>query len=105
MPEYAGLSADGKFLFYTAAGGVTRNLDMAERRVVGHALPDFEIGWSNYFTFYKNFDFSFSIRAVVGFDVLNVTRMVFANPSVVPQLNGLTEVIDEMERGLTDFLK
>lgn len=105
MPEYAGLSADGKFLFYTAAGGVTRNLDMAERRVVGHALPDFEIGWSNYFTFYKNFDFSFSIRAVVGFDVLNVTRMVFANPSVVPQLNGLTEVIDEMERGLTDFPK
>lgn len=105
MPEYAGLSADGKFLFYTAAGGVTRYLESAERRVVGHALPDFEIGWSNYFTFYKNFDFSFSIRAVVGFDVLNVTRMVFANPSVVPQLNGLTEVIDEMERGLTDFPK
>ncbi len=34
MPEYAGLSADGKFLFYTASGGVTRNLADAERRVV-----------------------------------------------------------------------
>lgn len=105
MPEYAGLSSDGKFLFYTAAGGVTRNVDEAERRVVGHALPDFEIGWSNYFTFFKNFDFSFSLRAVVGFDVLNVTRMVFSNPTVLPSLNGLTEVLQEVERGVTDFPK
>ncbi|MBN1990430.1 MAG: SusC/RagA family TonB-linked outer membrane protein [Bacteroidales bacterium] len=105
MPEYAGISADGKFLFYTAAGGVTRDLEKAERRVVGHALPDFEIGWSNYFTIYKNIDFSFAIRAVVGFDVLNVTRMVFANPSILPQINGLTEIIKEKERGLTDFPK
>ncbi len=105
MPEYAGLSSDGKFLFYTEAGGVTRNVDEAERRVVGHALPDFEIGWSNYFTFFKNFDFSFALRAVVGFDVLNVTRMVFSNPTVLPSLNGLTEVLTEVERGVTDFPK
>ncbi len=105
MPEYAGLSSDGKFLFYTEAGGVTRNVDEAERRVVGHALPDFEIGWSNYFTFLDNFDFSFALRAVVGFDVLNVTRMVFSNPTVLPSLNGLTEVLSEVERGVTDFPK
>ncbi len=105
MPEYAGLSSDGKFLFYTEAGGVTRNVDEAERRVVGHALPDFEIGWSNYFTFLDNFDFSFALRAVVGFDVLNVTRMVFSNPTVLPSLNGLTEVLTEVERGVTDYPK
>lgn len=105
MPEYAGLSSDGKFLFYTEAGGVTRNVADAERRVVGHALPDFEIGWSNYFTLYKNFDVSFSLRAVVGSDVLNVTRMVFSNPTVLPSLNGLSEVLDEVDRGVTDFPK
>jgi iron complex outermembrane receptor protein len=105
MPEYAGLSSDGKFLFYTEAGGVTRNVADAERRVVGHALPDFEIGWSNYFTVYKNIDISFTLRAVVGSDVLNVTRMVFANPTVLPSLNGLTEVLDEVERGVDDFPK
>ncbi len=105
MPEYAGLSSDGKFLFYTEAGGVTRNVADAERRVVGHALPDFEIGWSNYFTVYNNFDISFSLRAVVGSDVLNVTRMVFSNPTVLPSLNGLSEVLDEVERGVTDFPK
>ncbi len=105
MPEYAGLSGDGKFLFYTAAGGVTRNVADAERRVVGHALPDFELGWSNYFTIFENFDVNMTIRGVYGNDVLNVTRMVFANPTILPSLNGLTEVLDEVERGLTDAPK
>jgi len=76
MPEYAGLSADGKFLFYTAAGGVTRNIADAERREVGHALPDFELGWSNYFTIYNNIDVSFAWA--------------------------LQEALTEHERGLTD---
>lgn len=101
MPEYAGVSSDGKFLFYTAAGGVTRDLDAAERRVVGTALPDFELGWSNYFTFFEHFDASISIRSVVGNSVLNVTRMVFENPTILPTLNTLSSVQDEIDRGLT----
>ncbi len=105
MPEYAGLSEDGKFLFWTAAGGVTRNVEDAERRVVGSALPDFEMGWSNYFTFFKNFDASITIRGVYGNDVLNVTRMVFENPTILPTLNTLSSVIDEIDRGLTDAPK
>lgn len=105
MPEYAGLSADGKFLFWTAAGGVTRNVEDAERRVVGTALPDLEMGWSNYFTFFKNFDASITIRGVYGNDVLNVTRMVFENPTILPTLNTLSSVMDEIDRGLTDAPK
>ncbi|MDA3823491.1 MAG: TonB-dependent receptor, partial [Bacteroidales bacterium] len=105
MPEYAGLSADGKFLFWTAAGGVTRNVEDAERRVVGSALPDFEMGWSNYFTFFKNFDANISIRGVYGNDVLNVTRMVFENSTILPPLNTLSSVTDEIDRGLTDAPK
>lgn len=102
MPEYAGLSADGKFLFYTESGGVTRNIADAERRVVGHALPDFELGWSNYFTIYNKIDVSFAWRAVVGGDVLNVTRLVLGNPNVLPGINALEEALDEHARGLTD---
>jgi len=105
MPEYAGISSDGKFLFYTAAGGVTREISEAQRRVVGHALPKFELGWSNYLTIYKHFDASFSFRMVYGFDVLNVTRMVFANPTVMPSLNGLSEVTDMLAKGITDAPK
>ncbi|HAN77924.1 MAG TPA: hypothetical protein DCQ31_09205 [Bacteroidales bacterium] len=102
MPEYAGLSGDGKFLFYTAAGGITREVSAAERRVVGHALPDFEIGWSNYFTFFKHFDISFAARAIVGSDVLNVTKMVFSNSALLPSLNVLNSALTEFDGKLTD---
>ncbi|KAF0130882.1 MAG: SusC/RagA family TonB-linked outer membrane protein [Bacteroidetes bacterium] len=102
MPEYAGLSADGKFLFHTAAGGVTRNVADAERRVVGSAQPDFEIGWSNYITFMKNFDFSLSVRGVYGYEIFNTTKLVFGNPIWLPEINVLQSALDEAERGLND---
>ena len=102
MPEYAGLSQDGKFLFYTAAGGVTRELSLAERRVVGNAQPDFEIGWSNYFTLAKKFDFSFSLRGVYGYQIFNTTRLIFGNPIWLPDINVLRSALDEKARGLND---
>lgn len=102
MPEYAGLSQDGMFLFYTEAGGVTRELENAERRVVGSAQPDFELGWSNYFTFFKNFDMSFSIRGVYGYEVFNTTKLIFGNPTFLPDRNVLDFALEEYERGLRD---
>jgi iron complex outermembrane receptor protein len=102
MPEYAGLSADGKFLFYTASGGVTRNLEDAERRVVGNAQPDFELGWSNYFKFYKNWDMSFSLRAVYGYEIFNTTKLIFGNPVWLPEINVLESALDEAAIGLND---
>jgi len=100
LPEFAGFSEDGKFLFHTAAGGVTRDVTKAERRVVGSAQPDFTLGWSNYFDLGDNWDISFAWRAVVGHQILNVTRMVFSNPADLPTLNVLEEALDEYSRGL-----
>lgn len=102
MPEFAAFSADGEFLFYTAAGGVTRDVTLAERRVVGNAQPDFVIGWSNYFKIYKNFDLNFSFRAVYGFDVLNVTRLIFGNTNVLPSQNALRSALDDAADGMDD---
>jgi TonB-dependent starch-binding outer membrane protein SusC len=102
MPEYAGLSADGKFLFHTAAGGVTRELERAERRNVGSAQPDFEIGWSNYFNIYDNIDLNFTFRGVYGYQVFNTTKMIFGNPIFLPTRNVLSVAIDEYEAGLSD---
>ncbi|TVR70590.1 MAG: SusC/RagA family TonB-linked outer membrane protein [Marinilabiliales bacterium] len=102
MPEYAGLSNDGKFLFYTEAGGVTRNLEQAERRNVGSAQPDFELGWSNYVNFLDNFDLNFTFRGVFGYQVFNTTRMIFGNPIFLPTRNVLKDAIDEYDRGLND---
>jgi TonB-dependent starch-binding outer membrane protein SusC len=102
MPEYAGLTADGMFLFYTAAGGVTRDITLAERRNVGSAQPDFELGWSNYFEFYKNFDMSFTVRAVYGHEIFNTTRLILGNPIFLPDRNVLRSAVDEYDRGLRD---
>ncbi len=92
--EYAGLSEDGKFLFTTAAGGVTREQRDEDKKIIGNATPDFEIGFSNYFKIYKNIDASFSLRAVIGGDVLNVTRLIFENPNVLPTQNALESSLD-----------
>jgi len=102
IPEYAGISDDGKFLFYTASGGVTREASKAERRYMGDANPDFELGWSNYFTFLKHFDFSFTVRAVYGHEIFNTTKLFFGNPYLLPNLNVLQSALDEKERGLND---
>ena len=102
MPEFAGLSADGRFLFHTAAGGVTRELERAERRNVGSAQPDFEIGWSNYFTVFGNIDLNFTFRGVYGYQVFNTTRMIFGNPIFLPTRNVLSVAIDEYQAGLRD---
>lgn len=101
IPEFAGLSDDGKFLYYTAAGGVTRDLSKAERRKVGSAQPKFTIGWSNYFTFAKNFDLQFSWRFIYGYSIFNNTKLIFGNPLFLPNSNALSVALDEYEKGLT----
>ncbi len=102
MPEHAGISEDGKFLYFTAAGGVTRDISKAERRVVGKAQPDFVAGWSNYFTFFKVIDLSMSLRSVYGYDILNVTKLVLGNPSWIPTINSLSDALDAKEEGIDD---
>jgi TonB-dependent starch-binding outer membrane protein SusC len=104
MPEFAAIQ-NGVFLFYTETGGVTRNPALAERRVVGSALPDFELGWSNYLQIYNNLDLSFTFRGVFGHDVYNATKMIFGNPGTLPALNGLRVAIEEHDKGLSDSPK
>ena len=100
MPEYAGIADDGAFLFYTEDGGVTRDVSEAERRIVGNALPDFTMGWSNYFTIAENIDLSFALRAVYGYDMLNVTRLMYGNATWLPNENVLRTALDDEAAGL-----
>ena len=97
LPEFAGIQSDGAFLFYTETGGVTRSVAAAERRVLGSALPDFEIGWSNFVNIYNNWDISFAFRGVFGYDVFNTTRLIFGNPGTLPALNGLRSAVEDYE--------
>ena len=79
LPHFIDISPDGVFRYATSTGGVTRDIKLADRRNAGSAVPKFNFGWSNSFTFYKNFDLNFSIRAVLGYKVYNVSNMYFSN--------------------------
>ena len=111
--KYAGLTNTGLFQFRTRQGD-TININTkvngkpidfyndSLRQPIGNALPKYEFGFSNYFTFFKNIDFSFSVRGVMGFDILNATKMVFSNPTTLPSLNGTRDALTEIKNGLTD---
>jgi len=101
LPRFVGFSPDGAFLYRTAAGGATRNPMMAERAFVGSAMPRFEIGWSNQVQFFRHFDASMSVRAVVGHYVFNGTDMFFGNPwALINGLNGTQTAVDLFNRGV-----
>ncbi len=97
MYEYVGTASDGAMLYSTAAGGKARiaMLTEADRKVVGNAQPDFEMGWSNQFKFFKNIELSFAFRSVWGYDVFNATKLIFGNVSTnIPEQNVLAEAIE-----------
>jgi len=103
MPEFANISEDGQFRYYTPGGGITRNFADAELREVGHALPKFVMGWSNSFRIYKCIDISIAARYVYDFQVLNVTSMMFGSAKWLPNLNVLQSAVDnETNLGLND---
>jgi len=94
--EYAGIDSNGLWLIKGNDGEIYRanEIDVNDSKytkVIGNALPDFELGWSNRFS-YKNWDLNFAFRAVVGHDVLNVSRLIFGNPT---QLKGGSNGLQE----------
>lgn len=101
LPVFVGFSNDGKFLFQTESGGVTRDVSKAQRQFAGSAQPDIVVGWSNYFQIYKGFDASFSLRGIFGHQIYNVTRMVFSNPSDAPNLNVLNTALEGENSDIT----
>ena len=94
--EYAGIDSNGLWLIKGNDGKTYRanEIDVNDpkyTKVIGNALPDFELGWSNRFS-YKKWDLNFAFRAVVGHDVLNVSRLVLGNPAQLKGgANGLNE--------------
>lgn len=93
--EYAGVS-NGQWLIRGNDGELHYLSDVAQseehKKVIGNALPDFEMGWSNYFK-YKNWDLSMAFRAVVGHEIYNATNMVFGNPDYLGTRNVNPEAV------------
>ena len=73
-PVYDGLDAAGIFQFQDLNGD--GNIDDDDETVIGNALPDFEFGLNNTFTF-GDFDFNFFLRGAVGHDLINTFRIFY----------------------------
>ncbi len=92
---------DGKFIYKSKTGGYTENITDAQREIVGNALPDIELGWTNSITLFKNWNLDFSFRAMLGNDIYNATQMFFDNPQILPTLNANQAAIDWYNQGRT----
>jgi len=94
--DYAGVDENGKWLINGTDGEIHFLDDVSQsdehKKIIGNALPDFEMGWSNYFN-YKDWDLSMAFRAVAGHDVYNATKQVFGNADYITSRNVLNEAL------------
>lgn len=64
--------------------------DPADYDYIGSAQPKLTYGITNTFR-YKNFDLSFFLRGTIGNDILNATRMAYAQSGFLPGTNALDD--------------
>ncbi len=98
LPKYITM-IDGEFIYESMTGGYTSELGQAKRYFAGSPNPYLELGWSNSFTFYKNWTMDVGLRSMLGNKVYNATRMFFDYPGNMPSLNGLPDALDWYEKG------
>ena len=67
--------ADGKPVKYSDFGH-----SFEDKKVIGNGLPKFYAGWTNRFN-YKNWDLSITQRGAFKFQVANLSRMMYENPT------------------------
>ncbi len=83
MREWAGVDpANGDPLWYKADGTTTNNYNLAERRVIGQALPKYTFGLTNTVS-YKDFDLSFLLYGATGNKIFNQTRSFVENTAYI----------------------
>lgn len=88
------ISDDGRWIIENSEGErknwVDTNPD--DRQVIGNGLPVHNLSWSNNFN-YRNFDLSILLRGAFDFQILNETRLFYANPTQ-QDFNLLPEAFD-----------
>jgi iron complex outermembrane receptor protein len=60
---------------------------------VGNGLPDFQLGWSNAFS-YKGFYLNFFLRGVFGHSLVNVNNARYGVPVVMGIQSGMKQALD-----------
>ncbi|MCC8199900.1 MAG: TonB-dependent receptor [Tannerellaceae bacterium] len=78
-----GIDSEGRYILRDLDGIPGLNAD--DRTFIGNGLPKYKMGLQNTFT-YKNFDFSFFLRGMFGFDVLNEGKLYFGTSYTLDDL-------------------
>ncbi|WP_257668910.1 SusC/RagA family TonB-linked outer membrane protein [Parapedobacter tibetensis] len=83
--RFAGLTDNGKWLFYKADGstGLAGEMNDNDLAVIGNGVPKYHASLSNTFI-YKNFDLTIFFRGKFGFDILNTQDLYFGNKKWLP---------------------
>ena len=64
-----------------------------DKKVIGNGTPKYFLNWNNNFS-YKQFDMAINARAVLGFDILNMTDMFTGVPTGMSRGNVLETAFD-----------
>lgn len=86
-PECLGIDDAGKYIINDMVDGIP-GFTVGDYTYIGKAQPLLTYGISNNLT-YKNWDLNFFIRGVYGNDVLNFSKMSYANLQWLPGANSL----------------
>lgn len=79
--NYAGKNAAGVSTYINAAGQTIATQPLTtDAKIAGDAQPKLIYGWANTFN-YKNWDFNFLVRGVLGNKILNATKASLNNPA------------------------
>lgn len=84
-----GIDENGRYIMVDKDGDGEIS-DPADYDYIGSAQPKLTYGITNTFR-YKNFDLSFFLRGTIGNDILNATRMAYAQSGFLPGTNALDD--------------
>ncbi len=90
-PECLGIDDAGKYIINDMVDGIA-GFTIADYTYIGKAQPILTYGISNNIS-YKNLELSFFIRGVLGNDVLNFSKMSYANLQWLPGANVLKSAL------------
>ncbi|NBC65513.1 MAG: SusC/RagA family TonB-linked outer membrane protein [Bacteroidetes bacterium] len=98
--RFAEIGPEGQWLFFDKDGNkvTSSEITLDDQQVLGNGLPDFQFGWTNSLN-YKNWDLNLFFRGVFGHQLINVTRLSYANPSQIPDRNILDSAYDFVNAG------
>ncbi len=71
--KYAGIDANGNYIYYNKNGKYTTSPTENDRQIVGNAQPVLTYGWNNTVR-WRDLDLTIFFRGVIGNKLLNVTR-------------------------------